>query len=354
MFKFSSITFFVILFTSFLFISCGKRGEPVPPSLVVPAKIEDFQLDVDPGRQHLAWSIPTVNADNSKPVDLVSFIIRLKKLPVDHDSCLYCDEGFYDYLTVSSIKPSVGFVKRGTFYLPLPEVPFGYVYVFSVFSINSRGWSSEVSNKLAILSLPKVLPPSNLTCHPSASVVDLVWQAPLLPVYFNGEIRYRIYRRDLNDLNQTWKLITPEPVENPEYVDVGLVDWSAYAYVVTAVIAEQGSFYESDFSLLAKVTPGDYTPPDKLENFSAFYFQGSIQLVWDPSPAADLAGYRVYRREPVSGLDQVLAVLPFSTHEFYDTHILFGRTYHYRVTAFDHSDRKNESQSTREVSVTVK
>ncbi len=354
MFKFSLITFFVILFTSFLFISCGKRGEPVPPSLVVPAKIEDFQLDVDPGRQHLAWSIPTVNADNSKPVDLVSFIIRLKKLPVDHDSCLYCDEGFYDYLTVSSIKPSVGFVKRGTFYLPLPEVPFGYVYVFSVFSINSRGWSSEVSNKLAILSLPKVLPPSNLTCHPSASVVDLVWQAPLLPVYFNGEIRYRIYRRDLNDLNQTWKLITPEPVENPEYVDVGLVDWSAYAYVVTAVIAEQGSFYESDFSLLAKVTPGDYTPPDKLENFSAFYFQGSIQLVWDPSPAADLAGYRVYRREPVSGLDQVLAVLPFSTHEFYDTHILFGRTYHYRVTAFDHSDRKNESHSTREVSVTVK
>ena len=353
MYKFTSVIFLVILFCSFMFCSCGKRGVPVPPSLVVPAKINDFKLVVNPGRQSLTWSIPKFNVDNSKPVDLVSFKIMLKKLPVVHSSCTYCDEGFYDYLTVSLAKPSVGLVKGNSFCLPLPEVPHGYVYIFSVYSLNSRGWDSEVSNKLAILSLPKVLPPSKLTCQPSASVVDLSWQAPFLSDQFSGEIRYRIYRRDLNDLNQTWKLITPEPLINTEYVDVGLVDWSAYAYVVTAVIAEQDTFYESNLSLVAKVTPGDYTPPDKLENFSAFYYQGSIQLVWDPSPAADLAGYRVYRRDPVSGLDQVLAVLPFSVHEFHDNRISFGRTYHYRVTAFDHSDRKNESRPTPELTVTI-
>ena len=56
MFKFSSVPLIVLLFAALLFSSCGKRGVPVPPSLVVPVKIDDFQLDVDPGLQHLAWS----------------------------------------------------------------------------------------------------------------------------------------------------------------------------------------------------------------------------------------------------------------------------------------------------------
>ena len=77
--KFAKLTFFVILLSTFLFCSCGKRGVPVPPSLLVPAKIDDFKLEVDPGQQYLVWSIPTVNADNSKPVDLVSFRVQLKR-----------------------------------------------------------------------------------------------------------------------------------------------------------------------------------------------------------------------------------------------------------------------------------
>jgi fibronectin type 3 domain-containing protein len=90
-----------------------------------------------------------------------------------------------------------------------------------------------------------------------------------------------------------------------------------------------------------------------LENFTAFYYQGGIQLLWNPSPAADLAGYRVYRHDNVTGIDQLYVTLVPSQHELYDAHIVSGRTYHYWVTAFDQSDRKNESVPTPRLPVTV-
>ena len=354
MFKISFAPFFIIILYFLLFGACGKRGLPEPPSLVVPAKIDDLRVATAPGKRHLTWSLPTLNADKSRPVDLKAFKLLLKKLPVDQDSCRYCDEGFKDYLLITLAKPSAGYVLGASFYLPLPKVPAGNLFIFSVLSLNSRGWNSEVSNKLAVFSLPEVSPPINLTHQPSASMVDLVWQAPVLPRQFKGKLRYRVYRRDARDVNQLWKLITPEPVSDPEYIDVGLADWGIYEYAVTSLVADEGTSYESNFSLVAQVTPGDFLAPEMLTNFSAFYFQGSIQLIWSPSTEADLAGYRVYRRDSVTGLDRILVVLHSANHEFTDSSVLYGRTYHYRVTAFDRSDRKNESVPTPEVTVTVR
>ena len=352
--KTSFATLFVIICCSLIFAACGKRGDPLPPSLVVPVKIDDLRVEVTPGKRQLKWSIPKVNADDSRPVDLKDFRIRLKKLPLDQDACRFCDEGFNDYLTIALEKPSVGYVLGPSFYLPLPDVPVGYVYIYSLLSLNSRGWTSEASNKLAVLSLPKVLAPSKLILQPSASVVELHWQAPALPPHFKGALRYRVYRRDAQDPNQLLSLITPEPIDDTEYIDVGLSDWSSYEYVVTSLVAEEETFYESNFSSIVQVVPGDYTPPDMLLNFSAFNFQGGIQLVWTPSFAADLAGYRVYRRDDVTGIDQILVVLSPAKHELFDSTAQSGRAYHYRVTAFDRSDRKNESVPTPEISVTVK
>jgi len=354
LFKFPIYSLFPILFVFILFGACGKRGDPSPFRLVVPEKIDDLRVEVAPGKRSLVWSLPNVNVDKTRPVDLKSFKVLLKKLPVDQDSCRFCDEGFFEYLTIALAKPAEGFVLGSSFYLPLPAVPYGFVYIYSVLSINSQGWISEVSNKLAVNALPEVSPPASLVCQPSASVVDLVWQPPVTPAQFIEILSYRVYRREVSGINKTWRLITPEPIVNSEYVDVGLSDWSAYEYVVTAFLSAEGIFYESNYSLVAQVIPGDYSPPLQLENFSAFSYQGGAQLVWSPSPAADLAGYRVYRRDKVTGIDQVVAVLPPSKHEFTDLNIHLGRIYYYRVTAFDQSDRNNESLPTPEVSVTVR
>ncbi len=332
---------------------CGKRGVPLPPSLVVPEKISDLRLQVQPGLRYLVWSMPRENADNTKPVDLVSFKVRLKKVAKDLDTCRYCDEGFFDYLTINVIKPEIGKQLGASFYLPLPEIEKDYIYVFAVASLNSRGWSSELSNKLAVAALPQVLPPVAVELIPSASIVELAWPVPVLPADFAGKISYRVYRRQSEGHNAQWRLITPEPIVENQFIDVGLVDWHAYEYAVTSFVSLDDTSFESDYSISAEIVPGDYTSPAKLEGFSAFYYQAGVQLIWNPSDAADLSGYNIYRRDNVTGYDYIIAVLPLAKSEYFDSDIILGRTYYYQVTAFDSSDRKNESESTAEIAVNV-
>ena len=345
--------FFLLLFLliTFSFSACGKRGDPLPPSLVVAEKISDLRLVVKPGERFLAWSMPKKNSDGTKPVDLTAFKIRLKKVAKDLDSCRFCDEGFFDYKTINLLKPEIGYQLGTTFYLPVPDIMSDFVYVFSVTSLNSRGWSSEVSNKLAIFSLPKILAPTRVELTPAASVVELSWQALELPDDFSGKLYYRVYRRQPELSGSTWKLITPSPISDTHFIDVGLNDWHAYEYVITGVVSLEETSFESYYSGIAHIVPGDYLAPDQLENFTAFYYEAGIQLIWSPSPALDLAGYNVYRRDDVTGLERIIAVVAPAHHEYQDLDVVSGRTYYYRVTAFDSSDRKNESKPTPEVAV---
>ncbi len=347
---------FFLLFTFALsfFTGCGKRGEPVPPSLVVPAAITDLRLEVKPGKRNLVWTVPNENADNSKPADLVAFKLRLKKIPVSLDSCRFCDEGFIDYKTISMIKPELGFVRGDSFYLPLPDIDDGLIYVFLVNSLNSRGWVSGPSNKLAVVGLPNVFPPAGLKLTPSASIVELSWQVPALAEKFTGSLTYRVYRRKSHKSSENWRLITPEKIADAHFIDVGLKDWQSYEYSVTAVLSREDTEYESGYSSSVQIVPGDYIAPEQLENFTAFNYEAGVQLVWDPSNAADLSGYNVYRRDDVTGVENIIAVVKPFQAEYFDASVIYGRTYYYRVTAFDLSDRRNESKPTPEIAVTVR
>ncbi len=346
--------FLLLLLITFSFSACGKRGKPLPPSLVVAEKITDLRLVVKPGVRKLAWSIPKKNSDGSKPVDLIAFKIRLKKVARELDSCRFCDEGFFDYKTINLLKPETGQQAGATFYLPVPEIEPDFVYVFAVVSLNSRGWSSEVSNKLALFALPQILPPAKVVLTPTASVVEISWQVPKLPADFTGKLFYRVYRRQPQVSGSRWKMITPTPLTDTHFIDVGLNDWHAYDYVITAVVNLEETSRESNYSKIVQIVPGDYTAPEKLENFSAFNYQAGIQLLWDPSSASDLAGYKVYRRDEVTGLEKTIAVLPPAQSEYFDLDLVKGRTYYYRVTAFDSSDRKNEGEPSPQIAVKYK
>jgi predicted small lipoprotein YifL len=97
---------------------CGKRGDPMPPSLVVPAPIKSLHVVAKPGKSFLAWSLPRKNSDGSRPVDLVAFRIYHKRVPVGEDSCKFCDEGFRKEFDIVVRKPDRGYILGETFYFP--------------------------------------------------------------------------------------------------------------------------------------------------------------------------------------------------------------------------------------------
>jgi fibronectin type 3 domain-containing protein len=77
-----------------------------------------------------------------------------------------------------------------------------------------------------------------------------------------------------------------------------------------------------------------------------------VELRWQPSPAPDLAGYRVYRRSP--GESQPSRLIPelLTKPYFVDSRVKQGQTYYYYVTAVDNSPRANESLPSEEAAIT--
>ena len=76
-----------------------------------------------------------------------------------------------------------------------------------------------------------------------------------------------------------------------------------------------------------------------------------VELRWEPSPAADLAGYRVYRRGPGVEAPELLTPELLTRPYFVDFRVQRGQTYHYYVTAVDSTRRANESLPSEEAAI---
>jgi hypothetical protein len=102
------------------------------------------------------------------------------------------------------------------------------------------------------------------------------------------------------------------------------------------------------------VTPRDIFPPAAPQNLAAVGAEGAINLIWEPSPAADLAGYIVLRGE-VPG-DKLEAVTPTPIREttFRDAAVRAGVRYVYAVVAVDNATPQNVSIESNRVEETAR
>jgi fibronectin type 3 domain-containing protein len=102
------------------------------------------------------------------------------------------------------------------------------------------------------------------------------------------------------------------------------------------------------------VMPQKFTPPPPLLNLVAAPTVKGVELRWNPSPAPDLAGYRVYRLR--AGEARPVRLTPELLKEpyFVDSQVTRGQTYAYTVTAVDDSRQANESAPSEEAVVTIR
>lgn len=111
--------------------------------------------------------------------------------------------------------------------------------------------------------------------------------------------------------------------------------------------------YQEDVALrIDRIGEGDATPPPLPRGLIAnAQANGSIDLSWKPSIAADFSAYRIYRGTSpdfVTSEDARVAIISAGTLSFNDSAAELGETYFYKVTAID--ERGNESASGRVVS----
>ena len=131
---------------------------------------------------------------------------------------------------------------------------------------------------------------------PGDRVVQLSW-APVTKLQDGSPARdlagYLVFRRSGDS---PWNKLSPEPVTQTAYRDVAVLNEVAYTYKVQAVRRLGGELLASQDSPLQTAKPLKLTPPPPVLGLLAVVTDQAWNCAWEASPAADLAGYRVYRR----------------------------------------------------------
>jgi hypothetical protein len=127
--------------------------------------------------------------------------------------------------------------------------------------------------------------------------------------------------------------LTTAPVSQPPFNDPRVAFGEERCYTVRAVQRVAGSTIESDAPQPTCETLVDTFPPRPPTGLTTIASDGAISLIWDPSGAADLAGYHVLRGQPGGGLTRITAA-PLQETSFRDV-VPSGSRAAYAVQAVD-------------------
>ena len=116
-----------------------------------------------------------------------------------------------------------------------------------------------------------------------------------------------------------------------------------YHFAVSVVGSRENPYAESLTSPLLRVAPVDTFPPGAPRDLTAVVENGTVTLLWSPPDDADLAGYRLFRREEGAAERILLQTRLVTTLSYRDDQVRLGRKYEYMVVAVD--TRGNESQA---------
>ena len=144
-------------------------------------------------------------------------------------------------------------------------------------------------------------------------------------------ITYNVY--DATNPDAPVKLTTA-PLEVSTYSDKRIVWGENRCYAVVAAETIAGATIESLPTSVACAVLVDTFPPAPPKELKAISSEGAINLIWEPSPEKDLAGYIVLRGvEPAETLQPITAE-PIVEPSFRDA-VLSGIAYVYAVRAVD-------------------
>ncbi len=305
-----------------LFPGCAKVGDPVPPVTRVPKSTTALTL-VQTG-QSVRLSFPVTEEDVTA-VDIYKQCSPETEWPKNAEA--------FRRVEVTSLAKEVQ--PPGTYVFQDTIERTGCRYAIRL--VNERKRASDLSNTVSTSARPVPAPPRNLRAGVEKGRIILTWDPPTTDMFGGTPIEVSGYI--VNGQSKT---------TGPRFEDPDFKFGEEKRYTVQAIGQEQAPLALSVPSEAFSVRPEDKFGPDAPANLAGLSTGGKVQLVWEPSPDADLKGYIVYRGSDPATV-QKLAEVP--TNSFTDQSLTVGSTHHYSVSGVDTAG--NEGPRSEPVAVTV-
>jgi hypothetical protein len=338
----------IMLAASMPLVSCGRKGDLIPPGTLIPAQVMDLHAEPRAGTVVLAWTMPSRNTDGSPLNDLAGFYVMRAAIPEGQDDC-GCDFDRVGTVDLEMPDSAVVIGSRVAWSDPGIGIENGRRYGYRVVPFNSGGYRGPESNTAKVTFLQPPPAPAGVAATPGNKSVELSWEEVTPGAPLAG---YNIYRAEKTGASPQ-RPVNATPVAGTSYVDSGLANGTEYFYLITALAGSSPPYSESAPSTEVYATPKDTTPPEVPTGLQAVPSRSMVLLSWLPSVDADVAGYIVYRKGPGDNTPVRLGGMPVKGITWEDKDVEAGQGYSYYISAIDNASPPNESALSDGISVTV-
>jgi hypothetical protein len=413
--------------------ACGKKGPPLPPLQLVPARIDDLVVRRLGDDIYVQFTVTSRNSDGSTPADLRQVhVYGLTGAPVDANGAPLPDREFRRVAelvatvevrpppppqdgetspaeaTPPDPRPAQGSTATATERLaqavatpwrpaaapappeetaaeviqrtplaiplvsPVVQPPMRY---YAVVGENRRGREGELSSRVGVsLADSPPTPPAQRVTYDGSNYV-LEWQEPAgvrhavdagrkegmlvgTPVFAGAPTHsYNVYESKPDAAPADSGAPSPlnrAPLPATRFALPGVQFGVERCFVVRTVERGERVTLESAASPPTCVVARDTFAPAAPQNLAAVGGEGAINLIWEASPDADVAGYLVLRSEAAGGELRPVTPEPVRETTYRDAAVRAGIRYAYVVVAVDAATPPNVSAHSNHVEETAR
>jgi hypothetical protein len=324
----------ILVSAGVLLAGCGYVGDPQPPALNIPKRIEDLSAIQHGAALRLTFTLPKMTTEDLLIREQGEVDVRVG---VPGGSEFNVDAWAP---TAQRIQASAANAKEdGTMLVEAPVGEFAGKEVFvAVRTSNPKGRWSGWSNVLAVQVVKPLDAPANVSAEAVAEGVRLSWKG-------EAQASYRIYRQREDD--QTFAQVGE--AQGSSFIDKTAQFGKSYRYRVQAVQKVGDREAESDLSPITEIAPVDTFPPGAPAGLSALAGVNTVELAWERNVEPDLRGYRVYRATGDGPMERIASLVESPAYS--DKTVESGKSYRYAVSAVDQTG--NESAKSEPVTITL-